>query len=170
MIYADARARIKTGDMLLWRDHAGGGLRAVIERWLVRHGTASPYTHVGVAWCEHGRVWTMDMTTKGCAPRPLSGCLPFDWIPAPVVLSDDALDFAISCFGEWEYSRWQALLAFFKALAIGADRLGECAEYALAIWNRNMIPPTTSATPEDCAYGGLSVWGSSLQIITGDDL
>lgn len=156
--------------MLLFRDHAGGSVRSVIERWLVRHGTASPYTHVGVAWCEHGRVFTMDMTTKGCAPRPLSGLLPFDWIPAPVVLSDDALDFSISCFGEWQYSRWQALKAFFGLLNTGADKYGECAEYALSIWQRNMMPPTNIATPEACAYGGLSVWRSTLQIVTGDKL
>lgn len=170
MKYSDARALVKTGDMLLWRDHAGGVLRGVIERWFVRHGTASPYVHIGVAWSEHERVWVMDITTKGCAPRPLSGCLPFDWIPAPAKLSTDALNFAISCFGEWEYSRWQALLAFFKRLVVGADKYGQCAEYALSIWARDMCVPSHVATPEDCAYGGLAVWGSTLQIVTGEKL
>ena len=40
MRYEDARGRIKTGDMLLWRDHAGGSLRGIVERWIVRHATA----------------------------------------------------------------------------------------------------------------------------------
>lgn len=48
-LYDQVRPRIKTGDMLLFRDHAGGGLRGVVERWIVRHSTASAYTHVGMA-------------------------------------------------------------------------------------------------------------------------
>lgn len=164
--YAHIRDRIKTGDMLLWRNSTGGGLRSVIERWIVRHGTASPYTHVGVAWHDHGRVWVMDITTKGCAPRLLSTCGDFDLAPAPQPLSETALAFAHKCFGEWTYSRWQAVLGQFKRLTIGADSKGQCAEYALSVWMVDGMTPTGTATPGACAAGAMSVWGSSLVAVT----
>ncbi len=166
MRYEDARDKIKTGDMLLWRDHVGGPLRGMVERWIVRHGTASPWTHVGVAWSDHGRVWVMEITTKGCAPRLLSGQVPFDWVAAPVELSERALTYAHSCFGQWTYSRWQAVLGALKCLVIGADTLGQCAEYALSIWRLDRIAPTDTATPGACADGGLLNWGSSLVSVT----
>lgn len=164
--YAVVRNRIKTGDMLLWRDHAGGTLRAMVERWIVRHGTASPYTHVGVAWADHGRVWVMDITPKGCAPRLLSTCGDFDWAPAPQALSERALAFAHGCFGEWTYSRWQAVMGKLKRLVIGRDSKGQCAEYSLAVWQVDDMAPGDWATPGACADGALLVWGSSLMTVT----
>lgn len=163
--YEQIRNQIKTGDMLLWRDHKGGGLRSIIERWIIRHGTASPYTHVGIAWVDHGRVWVMDITTKGCAPRLLSKCGDFDWSSAPIELSEQALLFAFSCFGEWQYSRWQAVMGALKRLTIGVDSYGQCAEYAISVWKIDGISPTDRATPGHCADGALSVWSSSLKTI-----
>ena len=162
MKYSDARLNIKTGDMLLWRNHPGGSLRGIIERWFVSHGTASPYTHVGVAWAEHGRVWVMEITTKGCAPRLLSTCGDFDWSPAQKPLSDTALTFAFDCFGSWVYSRWQAIAGALKRLAIGKDTSGQCAEYALSIWGIDGQRPTEIATPADCAEGAMRVWQSPV--------
>ena len=165
MKYADARSQIKTGDMLLWSAAHGGGLRAIIEHWIVRHGTASPYTHVGLAWVDNGRVWVMDITTKGCAPRLLSEDLPCYWSPAPRQLSEVALHFAFSCFGQWKYSRWQAILGALKRLMVGADAKGQCAEYALACWRIDDTMPTDTATPAACGAGALDVWQSSIQEI-----
>lgn len=162
MKYADAREQITTGDMLLWRAHAGGPLRGMVERWIVSHGTASPYTHVGVAWAEHGRVWVLEITTKGCAPRLLSELGDFDWAPAPLILSPAALEWAFSCFGKWEYSRWQAVLGALKRLTIGADNFGQCAEYALSIWSRDGMAPTNTATPGACADGAMAVWDVAI--------
>lgn len=160
MNYSDARSLIKSGDMLLWRDHPGGSVRSIIERWFVRHASASPYTHIGVALVEHERVRVMDITTKGCAPRPLSGNPDFDWAPAPKVLSEESINFAASCWGEWEYSRWQAILGWCKRLVIGADTKGQCAEYAIAIWRANHMAPTDIASPAACADGATLVWDS----------
>lgn len=168
MKYAEARNKIKSGDMLLWRNHSGGGLRSVIERWFVEHGTASPYTHVGVAWCDFGRVWVMEITTKGCAPRLLSDCGSFDWAPAPQELTEAALCRAFSRFGQWEYSRWQAILGQLKRLTVGADNLGQCAEYALDIWQVDGIAPTIVATPAACADGALRYWDSAIHFVESD--
>lgn len=162
MNYQEIRDKIKTGDMILYRNHKGGGTRSVVERWFVTHGTASPYTHVGVAWVDHERVFLMDITTRGCAPRVLSKTGSFDWVPAPKELSETALCFAFNCFGEWEYSRWQAVMGELGLLNIGKDLQGQCAEYALSIWKIDGMAPSNLATPADCADGALSVWGSSI--------
>lgn len=167
MKYSEARAKIKTGDMLLWRNHAGGSLRSVIERWFVSHGTASPHTHVGMALVALGRVWVMDITTKGCAPRLLSEEGAFDWIQAPKELSEAAQDYAFSCFGKWVYSRLQAVLGALKRLAIGADMNGQCAEYFLAICAVDNMAPTDTATPAACALGGMLNWGP-MTMVTPD--
>ena len=168
MKYEDARDKIKTGDMLLWRAHKGGPLRGVIERWLVSHGTATPYTHVGVAWAEHGRVWAMEITTKGCAPRLLSELGTFDWAPSPRPLSAAALEWAFACFGVWEYSRWQAVMGALKRLTIGADTFGQCAEYALSIWSREGMAPTQTATPGACADGALFFWEAPMVTVQNE--
>jgi hypothetical protein len=163
MQYADAREQIKTGDMLLYRNHQGGGLRAIIERWFVSHGTASPYCHVGVAWRDGDRrLWIMDLTTKGCAPRLLSKTGAFDWAPAPAPLTDAALGYAHDCFGEWVYSRLQAVEGELDSLSIGADKKGQCAEYALSVWRASGMAPSRRATPAACADGALYTWGSSI--------
>lgn len=148
--------------MLLFRNHAGGGLRATMERWFVSHGTASPYTHVGVAWAEHGRVWCMDMTTRGCAPRLLSTCGDFDLAPSPTPLNEEALAFAFDCFGDLVYSKLQAVLAEIGLLKIGTDMQAQCAEYALTIWRKAGMPPTNKATPAACADGAMTAWGSAV--------
>lgn len=162
MKYAEARSKIKTGDMLLWTDHKGGGWRSIVERWIVRHGTASSYTHVGVAWVDNGRCWVMEITTKGCAPRLLSSVLPFDWAPAPQKLSDKALTYAFSCFGIWTYNRWQAVLGQLQRLALGQDKEGQCAEFSICVWQVDDMAPTLVATPGACAIGALAVWDSSI--------
>lgn len=166
MIYSEIRDKIKTGDMLLYRNHQGGGLRATLERWTVSHGTASPYTHVGVAWVGHGRIWIMDITTKGCAPRLLSKTGHFDLAPAPMELSQGALNFAFEGFGELTYSKWQAFLGGLGKLNIGKDQLSQCAEYALTIWETSGMLPTNTATPSACADGALQRWGSSITFVT----
>lgn len=168
MLYSEVRTKIKTGDMLLYRNHPGGGLRAKIERWFVEHGTASPYVHVGVAWVDHDRVFIMDITTKGCAPRPLSKTGEFDWAPAPAELSESALVEAFDYWGELQYSRWQAILGEFGLLAIGKDRYAQCAEYALMIWRASNMMPTTVATPSACADGALTHWKSAILHIEQD--
>jgi hypothetical protein len=163
--YSEVRNEIKTGDMLLWRDAKTGPLRTMLERLAVRVSTTSPYTHVGVAWVELGRVWVMEITTHGCAPRLLSECGNFDWSPAPEPLTPEALRYAFSCFGVWRYSKWQAILGALRRLTIGADTLGQCAEYAIAIWRIAGIAPSETATPAACADGALMVWGSPIYFV-----
>lgn len=165
MNYADARDKIKTGDMILFRCHQGGGLRATIERWIVSHGTASPYTHVGIAWAEHGRLWLMDMTTRGCAPRLLSTVGDFDIAASPMPLNEPALEFAFSKFGELTYSRWRAIGGELGLIDIRSDRESMCAEYALTIYKMAGMAPCEKATPATLAYGASYAWGSPITTV-----
>ena len=165
MNYQDVRDKLKTGDMLLFRNHRGGGLRAVIERWVVEHGTASPYTHVGVCWAEHGRVWVMDMTTKGCAPRPLSMAGDFDWMPAPMSLNEESLVFAFSKFGELKYSKLRAIGGQLGLINIRSEHESMCAEYALTIYKKAGMAPCDHATPAMLAYGAQYSWGSAPVVV-----
>lgn len=169
MDYPTARAQLKTGDMVLYRNHQGGGLRAIIERWFVTHGTASPHCHVGVAWADGDRrLWVMDITTKGCAPRLLSKTGSFDWSPAPRELSPEALAYAHDCFGEWVYSRTQAVEGELDLLDVGADKKGQCAEFAISVWRMSGMAPTLHATPAACATGAMDVWQAPIwSVING---
>lgn len=167
MKYELARPLIKSGDMLLWSKNAGWNSRNDIETHMVRISTESQWTHVGVAWADHGRTWVMEITTRGCAPRLLSSELPFWWIPAPQPLSDAALEKAFSRFGSLEYSRWQAIAGKLKLLDIGKDLKSQCAEYALEIWRVDGISPSLVATPYRCMVGAMETWpGATLTFVT----
>ena len=168
--YADIRSQIKTGDLLAWRDSGTGTFQAMVERYIVRLTTTSPHTHVGLAWVEAGRVWVIEITTHGCAPRPLSLCGNFDWIPAPAPLKDEALAFAFSCFGVWRYSKWQAIMGRLKRLVIGADAWGQCAEFCLAVLARSGMAPTDIATPADVVEGALFNWDAPLIAVENKDV
>lgn len=158
MRYADVRERIKTGDLLLWSSDASGSTRHDIETEIVKLATRSQWTHAGVAWSEHGRVMVMDLTTRGCAPRPLSGDLPFWWIPAPRELGRAGLDYAFSRFGEMVYSRWQAITAVLRRLVVGDDLQGQCAEYVLEVYRADGMAPTDVATPAALMVGAMNNW------------
>jgi len=167
MIYETARPLIRSGDMLLWSRAGGWSSRGDLERHAVRIATESQWTHIGVAWAEHGRAWVMDLTTRGCAPRLLSSELPFWWIPAPRPLSEAALERAFARFGVLEYSRWQAVAGYLRWLDIGADLKGQCAEYALEIWRVDDMAPSTVATPYGCMAGAMRGWpGAHLTMVT----
>ena len=101
------------------------------------------HAHVGVCWSDHGRVWVMDMTTRGCAPRLLSTAGDFDWAPAPKALGETALAYAFEHFGELEYSRLRAIGGQLGLIDVRSEHESMCAEYALAIWKRAGMPPPT---------------------------
>lgn len=156
--YSDVREKLKSGDMVLWAAEPEGYSQHDMETHLVKMATESQWTHVGVLWVEHGRVFVMDLTTKGCAPRPLSEDLPVFIIPSPAPLSEMALRYAFSRFGRMVYSKWQALLGFMKRLTIGDDMSGECAEFVLEVYGVDGIAPTQIATPRDCFMGAMMRW------------
>lgn len=162
MSYTRHRSSIKSGDLLAWSSQGDWRSRHGLETHLTRIGTESEWTHVGIAWVEHGRVWVIELTTLGCAPRLLSDELPCAWLPAPRRLSDRALTYAFSRFGRLRYSRWQAVLGWLKRLTIGDDLAGQCSELVIEILRVDAMAPTDVATPAALIDGALRVWGSRL--------
>ena len=162
--YAYIRPQMKTGDLLFWRNHKGGPTIGYLERFIVQAGTMSPYIHVGMCWVEGGRVWVMEITTRGCAPRLLSMTGDFAWIAAPQALSKEALWRAQSFFGEWTYSRWQAFTGWLGRLSIGKDLQGQCAEYVLTVLNdcEHLKFTNPTATPQGVADAALMQWQTPL--------
>lgn len=167
--YSEIRDSIKSGDMILWSASGDHLSQHDIETNLVKIATESQWTHVGIAWVEHGRVWVMDLTTSGCAPRLLGDDAPFYLINSPKELTEAALQYAFARFGKMTYSKWQAVLGFLKRLTIGDDMKGECAEFVLEVYRASGMAPTEVATPYWCMVGALSNWkGASLTYVTND--
>lgn len=74
MRYAAARALIRTGDILAFRE--SGPVSRFIQMW-----TRSTWNHCGVAWVYRGRVFVIEArVASGVSMRALSRALPCDWI------------------------------------------------------------------------------------------
>lgn len=144
MFYADARERIKSGDLLAWT-HTGWGSWTAIKMQIVRIFTRSEYSHVGIAWTVAGRVFVLEASTGGVRIYPLSEKPSFWWVSLPE-LRIGAEEYALSKVGE-RYSYWQAITGFLKTLKPGADRSWQCAEYALAVLRENGLNMGEATTP-----------------------
>lgn len=124
MIYADARAKIQSGDILAWSGDA------LFSR-LIQRTTRSKYSHVGVAWCIAGRVFALEaIEGTGVRLMPLSHAdmRPFYYAEMGGEWTDRAETFALENLG--------APYNWFDALRAGLGlpmRRGEsfiCSEYA----------------------------------------
>lgn len=158
MKYEDARAQIKSGDLLAW-SHGGWGNWHDIQISLVRMFTRSEFSHVGIALVGAGRVFILEAVSGGVRLFPLSRELPFYWIARPRELSGEAIDFAFDRLGDG-YSKLQAILAFLDMLSHGEDDLWECAEYVLEILEADGEVLTNVATPTGVVKAAMQRWGS----------
>lgn len=157
MKYEDARAQIKTGDLLAWS--AGGwGSWHDIQVNLVRMFTRSEYSHVGLALVGAGRVFILEAVGSGVRLFPLSRELPFWWVQRPLALGGEAVDFAFGRLGDG-YSKLQAIKAFFGTLKLGEDDVWECAEYVLGILKADGEVLTNEATPTGVVRAAARAWG-----------
>jgi hypothetical protein len=127
--YADARSKIKSGDVLAW-SHLGWGSWYAIQIQLVRIFTRSEYSHVGIAWCVGERVFVLEAVTAGVRIFPLSKSLPFFLLPWRR-LTDDQLVFALDKIAQ-RYSKIEAIKAFF-GVNDKTDLEWQCAEYVASV-------------------------------------
>jgi len=129
MDYAAARPQIRTGDLLAF---SGGSLRSLKDAQVlaIRIVDWTPYTHVGIAWVVCGRVFIIHAIGRGVSIEPLSNQGSFYWLPLGLQIEEAALEPAFARIGE-HYSKWQAILGFFRRLKIGADRAWQCAEWVI---------------------------------------
>lgn len=145
MDYAAIRDQIHTGDLLFW-SHGSWASWSDIQVLLVRAFTLSEYSHVGIAVVLAGRVFVVHAIGRGVVIEPLSNQDAFYWCPIGFAFPDSALDAGMRRVGE-HYSKWQALLAFFKRLKIGDDALWQCAEFVLWFWEQAGLVLCDTATP-----------------------
>lgn len=160
MKYTDNRHLIKTGDLI---GFSGGGWSNWhdIQVSLVRMFTQSEYSHVAVAWVVANRVLLLEAVGTGVRIYPLSNDLPCYLISRNKTLSEFALEWALSIMGQ-EYSKWQAIKAFFGAIKIGHDKSWECAEYVLTIYNKDLDNLSCLATPTEVIKAASRKWNTPV--------
>lgn len=143
MKYADARPKIRSGDLLAFT-HRSWRSWNDIKIQLVRFFTQSEYSHVAVAWVTGGRVFALEAVQPLVRIYPLSRLGDFYHLPLAACWSDAAEEFALAHIGE-PYSQFQAVQAFFGPLQ--HDGQWECAEYVINVLHAAGVPLGERATP-----------------------
>ncbi|MCA3067478.1 MAG: hypothetical protein ING73_11225 [Rhodocyclaceae bacterium] len=166
MKYSQARATIKTGDLLAW---SHGSLRSWkdFQVMLVRMFTRSEFSHVGIAWVANGRVFIIEAVGAGVRIYPLSREVPFYLCRKPTYLDQRAIDFLFERIGA-PYSKIQAVLAGLGILTKGADDIWQCAELVLDALSRDVDSlGDINATPTAVVKQAMRQWGA-LEYIEND--
>jgi hypothetical protein len=147
MKYDEIRSKIKSGDVLAW-SHRGWKTLHDVQVQLVRVLTQSEYSHVGIAWVVAGRVFVIEAVGTGVRIMPLSMTLPFYHIGCgKSYWSKDTEKFLLSTVGA-RYSKIDAMLAFFNALAVGENDTWQCSELVhKALSEGGLIKEIVIATP-----------------------
>lgn len=146
MLYADARDKIKSGDILAW-SHRGWRSWYDIQIQAVRIFTRSEYCHVGMAWVTSGRVFVLEAVSPLVRNFPLSKLTPFFWLPQDK-WSPEIEKTALSIVGK-KYSKLDAILAYFGDLKPGERDTWECAEYVAYVLDIHPEKYTPSSLIEE---------------------
>lgn len=135
MKYIKARKKINSGDVLVW---SGNSWFSKIIKWW----TKSEYTHVGIAWKAHKRLFTIEaMDLKGIQICPLSKRLPFYWIKTNIKWNAKLSEIAFEHIGD-KYSVMECIRTAAK-LPCKRDRKWHCVEFVTFILEKaNIILPS----------------------------
>lgn len=130
--YQNYRENIRSGDIIAFT-HTKWDTFYDFQVQAVRAASFTEYSHVGVAVVMGGRVWIAESVTPLVRFVPLSNFAKegFFVIHTDTDMTEDELEFLLSKVGNGKYSKWQAVLAWFDKLTLGADNLFECAEYVI---------------------------------------
>lgn len=163
MNYAEARPRIKSGDLLAfshgdWRSWNG------IKVNLVRVFTRSTYSHVGVAWVVAGRVFVLEAVKPKVRIYPLSLSGDFYLLPSNAPWNPGTEEFALIHIGV-DYSELVAMQAFFGPLKSG--NLQECAAYAREVLKCDGIDLGSRSTPDAVVQAALERGAELLLVENG---
>lgn len=112
MKYSEIRDTIKSGDLVAWSKGGTWDSWANFQRNMVRMGTMSEYTHVGIVYVVGGRVFVIDAVQPHVRIFPLSRLTPFRYIRTPFFPSEPDVEFLLAKVGE-DYSIWEAIKAAF---------------------------------------------------------
>lgn len=162
MNYVEARAAIRSGDVLAWT-HRGWRSWYDFKVQMVRVFTQSEYCHVGVAWVVAGRVFILEAVSAGIRLFPLSRELPFYWIPTSADWTEKAEEYALDQLGD-PYSQWLAVQSFFGREDKDDEGTWQCAKYTKAVLQRIGITLPGRATPS-CVVRDLQALGHPVFLV-----
>jgi hypothetical protein len=168
MKYSEHREKIKSGDIIIL-SHSKWGSFYDLQVQAVRLFQESEYSHVGLAWKCSGRLFVIEAVTPYVRIFPLSNYAQegFYHIPLKKPMESKELEFALSKVGNGKYSKWEAILAFFRALSIGKDNLWQCAEFVMTCRKLSGVNLGGVATPAAIVKTALEN-GYQLKYIQGD--
>ena len=163
MRYADARKLIKDGDLIALTHKRWDSLYD-LQVQAVRVFTQSEYCHVGTALHAWDRLFLIESVAPFVRIWPLSNLSDdgFFWVNLDTPMSYAELRFAMSKVGKGRYSKWQAIMAKFRQLAIGADDLWECAEFMITHRRLSGLDLGDVATPDEVVEVALRRPGAAL--------
>lgn len=149
MKYAEARAKMKSGDLI-----AMSYRQPMFHDWysfkvgIVRMFTKSEFSHVGVIWLAANRVFLIEAVVPKVRIYPLSNALAEGedayWLAMNAEWTPSAEDFAMSHIGQ-DYSQLKAMVASFSPWEHG--RFTECAGLTIDLLNQANVCLGTIATP-----------------------
>lgn len=166
MKYSEYRSLIKTGDLLGFSHVAKGSWRD-FQIHMVRKATESEFSHVGVAYVMHDRVFVLESVSSGVRLFPLSRALPFYHISNPVSLNEASLEWAFSEIGTEYESKWRMVLNNFFDMHLKNNKRLQCSEYVNGILKLNQQSLTDIDTPSAIINAAMRYWGS-LQYVSNE--
>lgn len=165
MNYTEARSKFKTGDILAW-SHGSWATFHDAKVNLIRIGTRSEYSHVGLTWVVGGRVLVVEAVVPQIRIFPLSKLLPFYQVQMPKRLSKKGEEFMLSQVGG-EYSQWEAVKAFIGHVKNGSNSYWECAELVNTTWGVDISAfGQIKATPTETVKYAMETLNASMRLIT----
>lgn len=164
MTYDQIRPLIKTGDLLAF-SHKARGTWHDFQIHMVRKATESEFSHVGIAYVIHDRVFILEAVSSGVRIFPLSRALPFYFVSNPKALSNLSLEWAFEHIGNEYESKWRMVLANFINIDLKSNYRYQCSEYVNNILTLNDQQITTVDTPSSIVEAAMQHWGS-LQYVT----
>lgn len=163
MRYSSTRDTIKTGDLLAWKSGSWKSWHD-IQALGVRVGTASSFSHVGMAWADNGRVFVIEATTKGVRLFPLSRLVPFYLVRRPTELEVTALEWAFAHIGDEYESKlkmvWMALLG----RDMPEDDRYQCAELYMTIMKKDGEFITCAQNPSALVEWAMKNWNPLILV------
>lgn len=147
MKYSEYRTNIQSGDVLVWTNRSSN---KSIGNIFIRQFTQSEYHHVGIAWVAHRRVFVLEAVPPLVRVVPLSNLLPCYVIKMDSILSNSALERALSMVGVAKYSIPEAIKSYFRANTSASK--WQCVEYVKDILKINGIPLECKDTPSDLVF------------------
>lgn len=164
MQYAIARKHIKTGDILAW-SHRGWHSWYDFQIQLVRMFTRSEYSHVGIAWVAHERVFVIEAVGSGVRIFPLSNQLPCYWLGNQQSLQPHVLEWLMAQVGFAYESKLKMVWSFLTGHKLKSNQRWQCSELVNMALVLNAQNLQCDDTPSAVVEAALHAWPSGLLLL-----